>query len=730
MLRRKIFSTDSLITLALLIVAAVAVYSAQSVVSEVSEPTTLSKESFAEEVQTVRGRNVIDHQTYTDARETRVRYRYLGSKLPEKMVDDEVLELRRGNSWTRKVGVNPDGRVMYESRIFPTWQFHNKDGTWYQIEYGDTSLKVFNTARSFFGLSMINVADAATATSEGIFGDGHAVEWGTTWALVQSTTTLGNCNPIGTPCGAVDGADDVTVGTQHHTNAGKLDFTPTGYIIYRSFFPFETSLIPSGATITDASLNVFATTSKYNNDNDGADYLTVVQTSQHSADVLERNDFLRAGAQDNPTEGIDSGQRKDLTSIATSSLLTFTLNATGRSWIATNGASSTCGYNSNVTTIVSQGSTTTQMWRVPGDWNNSSSTIEVIGGGGGGYAGGTGVTSGGAGGGGAAYSILNNAQLPAGELIKIVVGAGANQVSNGGDTYVCNSTSNCDSIGGSAVIAGAKGGQSGLSTGTGGTGGQSSSGVGTTKYSGGNGGDRNARAGGGGGGAAGPNGAGGNGAAGSTGTTKGGGGGGGADNGSSATQGTTNGGTGGNGNLGSGGGTGGTTSATPTAGGSASNGGGGGGGGGNTSSGQGEAGSLGAFITQWTGFRTSQALYHGAGAGGGGGGEAAGAGAGGTGGSATGFGGGGGGGGGSASGVGGSPGSGGNGMVVIRYANGRTGVTCLGVREGHDTTDSSITTNSRNLINLATSDKQGIEMDPYLSITYLANFAFWHFQDF
>ncbi len=99
----------------------------------------------------------------------------------------------------------------------------------------------------------------------------------------------------------------------------------------------------------------------------------------------------------------------------------------------------------------------------------------------------------------------------------------------GGDTYFCNSTSNCASISGSAVQVGAKGGAGGT-RGTnviGGVGGAAGSGVaiGTSpvKFSGGNGAPL-ATAGtwGSGGGAAGPNGAGNNGVQGNTGTLTGG----------------------------------------------------------------------------------------------------------------------------------------------------------------------------------------------------------------
>ncbi|MDB5244156.1 MAG: hypothetical protein JWN18_26 [Parcubacteria group bacterium] len=157
-------------------------------------------------------------------------------------------------------------------------------------------------------------------------------------------------------------------------------------------------------------------------------------------------------------------------------------------------------------TILSSGTT----WVVPSDWNSSSNSIETVGAGGG-----TNFSYGGGGGGG--YSKITNLTLTPGASVTYKIGAGSNAV-NGGDTYFCNSTSNCASLAGTAVKVGAQGGRTN-SAGTGGAGGAAISGVGTTKFSGGagNSGSQSgccAIAGGGGGGAAGPSGTGGSGGAG------------------------------------------------------------------------------------------------------------------------------------------------------------------------------------------------------------------------
>lgn len=171
-------------------------------------------------------------------------------------------------------------------------------------------------------------------------------------------------------------------------------------------------------------------------------------------------------------------------------------------------------------------------WTVPGDWSSSNNVIEVIGGGGGGGGGGTGsgTNDGAGGGGGGSYAKATNVVLSPGSTVDISIGgggggaAGGGNGSAGGNTYVCNSVSNCTGMNDSAVVASAAGGSGGVNGiggggGAGGAGGVSTNNVGTTVFNGGTGGNgasvggNTGGGGGGGGGAAGMN------AAGSGGTT-------------------------------------------------------------------------------------------------------------------------------------------------------------------------------------------------------------------
>lgn len=228
--------------------------------------------------------------------------------------------------------------------------------------------------------------------------------------------------------------------------------------------------------------------------------------------------------------------------------------------------------------ITYNGNTPTRStWVVPDDWNDSDNTIITIGGGGSSFSAlqGTGAK----GGGGGAYSSATNVNLPAGDPITYAIGQGGRKTVvgvgvgvAGGDTYLCNSTSNCASIGGSAVVVGAKGGGAGTNGTTGGgAGGAAASGFptsGGTRWSGGAGGNGHGTgdSGGGGGGAGGSSQDGRAGGAGATSLSIGGGGGGGAgdNSGTDSTAGeagstaATTGGDGGQGPAGTGGGAGGT----------------------------------------------------------------------------------------------------------------------------------------------------------------------------
>jgi len=154
-------------------------------------------------------------------------------------------------------------------------------------------------------------------------GDGYVYyNLGYTWSAAHDAS-------IG--LGSSDSASSASV------NVGKSGFW---YEISRGFIPFDTSSIPANATVTAATLHVYVN-SKQNDDNDGSDYVTVIESTTGSTASLNTLDYDECGATDNPTEGIDTGDRKDISSISTGQYMSFELNATGTSWINTGSSGTT-----------------------------------------------------------------------------------------------------------------------------------------------------------------------------------------------------------------------------------------------------------------------------------------------------------------------------------------------------------------------------------------------------
>ena len=109
----------------------------------------------------------------------------------------------------------------------------------------------------------------------------------------------------------------------------------TFYLIRRAFFPIDTSGIDDGATITASTFSVYKTSNEWNGDNDGDDWLNIVQTTQSSNTSLSDGDFDQCGTIDNPTEG---ATRIDISSLSGSDgWVTWTMNATGIGWISKTG---------------------------------------------------------------------------------------------------------------------------------------------------------------------------------------------------------------------------------------------------------------------------------------------------------------------------------------------------------------------------------------------------------
>jgi hypothetical protein len=103
--------------------------------------------------------------------------------------------------------------------------------------------------------------------------------------------------------------------------------------INRAFALFDTSTMVDAVSIQAATVSCKGL-SKINTDNDGDDWVNVVQTSPASNTDITTADYDQCGAVTNPTEG---ATRIDLGSISASAYNTWTLDATGRGWISKTG---------------------------------------------------------------------------------------------------------------------------------------------------------------------------------------------------------------------------------------------------------------------------------------------------------------------------------------------------------------------------------------------------------
>lgn len=163
----------------------------------------------------------------------------------------------------------------------------------------------------------------STQTFMGGAGDGSVYNYATTWADAHDAT-------IGKSAQYTD-----TIG---YTDAGKNSY----YMIRRSFLDFDTSAIPDNASVASTTLYLYVHSKKDQLD-DGNDFVTVAQGFQATSTSLTINDYSTCGNSiSNPTEGVAVSERKDITSTPNARYATWTMNASGNSWINRVGGTKLC----------------------------------------------------------------------------------------------------------------------------------------------------------------------------------------------------------------------------------------------------------------------------------------------------------------------------------------------------------------------------------------------------
>ncbi len=303
---------------------------------------------------TLKDRTIVDFGVNADGV---VAYSYLDAHVPAALDESEIVELRNENSYTKLIAIDEstkDPTLTLETRFYSQPAYaQDVDGSWRYLKYATTTQGVFRNRDMTLAKALVEMvvrtAYADTVSPFSSAGDGQAYRYdvdntefcGTEgWDIAHAATDADSVAPTATNSWASAFGNSVFV---------DPTWTCDGQII-RTFLPFDTSAIPSAATVSATTLNVYVNT-KATGVNDGTDYITVVRSSQATHTTLAVADYDQCGTITNPTEGVDSGQRKDVTSISTGAYLVFTLNVTGIGWVAKSGASSNCSATAGITCL-------------------------------------------------------------------------------------------------------------------------------------------------------------------------------------------------------------------------------------------------------------------------------------------------------------------------------------------------------------------------------------------
>ena len=281
-----------------------------------------------------------------DRSDRTVSYTYQGQQVPEVLAQDEVPELRTSTSYTQYLGAvagGVDPILKMSTRIYPQPSFvKSDDGSWHYVEYATTTTDVWS-ARPLSLIERIRdfLIPSVYANTDQIFsgaGDGYVgVELTGVGFAAARTAASGNAAAAGTTAARI---------------LAYRETGPTDSSIDRTFLPFNTGgTIPAGSTISAATLKVWITAVNDASD-DTFDYMTVGTSSQASEATLSTADYNKVTVTlTTGSEIIDSGQRKDFTTLGTGAYTTLTLNATGIAEIRMAGSASTCSATAGYTCI-------------------------------------------------------------------------------------------------------------------------------------------------------------------------------------------------------------------------------------------------------------------------------------------------------------------------------------------------------------------------------------------
>ena len=290
------------------------------------------------------GRTLIEYSVYpTQQGDAMVEYAYARERLPARITPDEDVSKRTVSSYTRYLGtVNEggDARDVYELVSFTEPVYAKIGDAWYVRESATTTLAELNAALRGNPVAALFVKRAYADSISPFSGAGDGYTDHTETGDAESPVIFADCDGNFGVNGAF-GFPTATVGIFGSLLSGPLSNRTCE--ISRAFLPFDTSSISSSATISAATLNIYVV-SKTNGVNDGTDTGVLIQTTQASSATLADTDHTHADA-------VPGATSLDITSMTTSAYNTWTLDATGISWIKKSGQASNCGTTAGYTCL-------------------------------------------------------------------------------------------------------------------------------------------------------------------------------------------------------------------------------------------------------------------------------------------------------------------------------------------------------------------------------------------
>ena len=299
----------------------------------------------------LKDRTIVDFGRNNDGT---VSYSYLAAPVPASLVQDEIPQLRNETSYTTlvKAPEGADDTVILRTVIYSQPAYaQGVDGTWHYLDYATTTEHAFYSRdlTLWKAITELLVRSAYADTFSPFSGAGDGMVFRTDSASSPCTNaTFTTSHNATTGSGSTNAGNTISPMSTYSTEPG----VSCSAQIERGFFPFDTSSISSTATISAATLNLY-TTLTADDDNDGVDYITISTSTQATHTTIANADYNDAGpaTMNAASEVIDSGQRKDITSISLNAYLTFNFNAAGIAAIKKSGQTSTCSATTGITCL-------------------------------------------------------------------------------------------------------------------------------------------------------------------------------------------------------------------------------------------------------------------------------------------------------------------------------------------------------------------------------------------